>query len=142
LISFIFGSVTAIAEWKDDAKKDGYDLAAALITTALKALLSAALVILAVAAILCFVMIAVGLAVPVIVVGVIALVISFVAGYAVEAADKSLGRAITGKADNTDGTASVIAPWLRDAGNKISENWNYLISKMPKDYSEIYFAES
>jgi hypothetical protein len=139
LISFIFGSATAIAEWKDDAKKDGYDLAAALMITLIKAILVTVLTSAIVAIIVMGVMMWSGVAIPVLLVGVGALVISFGVNYLAEGGDKSIGAAVTGKANNTDGTASVIAPWLRNVGEKISENWSYLVSKMPNDYSEMQF---
>lgn len=139
LVSFIFGSVTAWAEWKDDVKKDGYDLAAGILMSVLKAILSAAIVVLIVAGIVLMVMVAIGGSLTVLALGVISLVFSFIVGYFVEAGDKAIGQKITGDENNNDGLSSVIAPWLRKAGQVISENFEYLKSKMPKDYSEISF---
>lgn len=139
LVNFIFGSATAIAEWKDDVKKDGYDLAAALIMATLKAILAAALVVLVVAVIVWLVMMVAGLAVPVLAVGAITVGVSILANYGIEAVDKFIGRKATGEEKNTDGIAAAIAPWMRKAGTEISDSWNYLMSKMPNDYLEISF---
>jgi hypothetical protein len=139
LVSFIFGTATAIAEWKADVHKDGYDLAAALITTTAKAILAAAVISLVVAAIVWAVMIVFELALATIAIGVITIVVGFIANYAIEATDKFAGRVATHDPSNTDGTASVIAPWIRKAGNMIEENWHYLMYRMSKDYQEIQF---
>ena len=113
LVNFIFGSVTAIAEWKDDVKKDGYDLAAALIMTTLKAILAAALVVLVVAVIVWLVMMVAGAAISVLAVGAITVGVSILANYGIEAVDKFIGRKATGEENNTDGTASLISRWMR-----------------------------
>lgn len=143
LVSFIFGAATAIAEWKTDIHKDGYDLAAALITATIKAILAAALATLITAIVVWFVMVAFGAAVTVILVGAATIFAGILANYAVEATDKVLGQAATHDPSNTDGTSSTITPWLRKAGHqvqeKINENWNYLIYKMRSDYSEVVF---
>lgn len=143
LVSFIFGTVTAIAEWKDDANKDGYDLAAALITTTIKTIIAAAATTLIVAAVVCFVMLVVGAAIPVILVGGLTVLTGFLANYYVEAADKLAGRTITHDQSNTDGTSSIISSWMRNAGittrERIYQNWNYLMYKMTRDYQEITF---
>lgn len=137
LVSFVFGSVTAIAEWKDDVHKDNYDLAAALITTTIKAIVAASIVTVIVAAIVWIVMIGFELAMGLIMVGVITIGVGFLTNYAIEALDKSAGRFITHDQSNTDGTASAIAPWMRKVGHTIQENWRYLMNKFPKDYQEI-----
>jgi hypothetical protein len=143
LVSFIFGTATAIAEWKDDIHKDGYDLAAALITTTIKAILAAAVVTLVVAAIVWLVMMVIGAAIPVILVGAITIVAAFLANYAIDAVDKSIGRVVTQDQSNTDGAASIIAPWMRKVGNsaveKLYANWQYLMYKLSNDYQEIVF---
>jgi hypothetical protein len=143
LISFIFGTATAIAEWKEDIHKDGYDLAAALITTVIKAVIAAVLVALAVAAIVWIIMIALTGTIPVIAVGVMTIGAGFFVNYLVEAGDKFVGRAITHDQANTDGAASVIAPALREIGHSIQEkvygNWQYLMHRMSSDYREIVF---
>lgn len=143
LVSFIFGTATAYAEWKDDANKDGYDLAAALITATTKTILVSVVTALVVAAIVWLVMIAFGAALSVIAVGVITIGVGFIANYLIEAADKLIGRAVTNNQSNTDGTASTVAQYMRESGNsaleKIHRNWNYLMYKMSRDYQEIAF---
>lgn len=143
LVSFIFGTATAYAEWKDDVNKDGYDFAAAMITTTIKTILAAAVTTLVVAAIVWLVMIAFGAALSVIAVGAITIGVGFVANYLIEAADKLAGRSITHDPSNTDGTASVVAQYMRELGNsaveKIHKNWHYLMYKMSRDYQEIAF---
>lgn len=143
LVSFIFGTATAYAEWKDDVNKDGYDFAASLIITTIKAILVAAVTTLVVAAIVWLVMIAFGAALSVIAVGAITIGVGFVANYLIEAADKLAGRTITHNQSNTDGTASTVSQSMREAGNlaveKIHSNWYYLMHKMSRDYQEIAF---
>jgi O-antigen ligase len=114
-------------------------LAAALITTTAKAILAAAVISLVVAAIVWAVMIVFELALATIAIGVITIVVGFIANYAIEATDKFAGRVATHDPSNTDGTASVIAPWIRKARNLIEENWHYLMYRMSKDYQEIQF---
>jgi hypothetical protein len=143
LVSFIFGAATAISEWKDDVHKDGYDLAAALITTTIKAILAGALVTLAVAAIVWLVMIIFGAGIPVIVVGALIIGVGFLVNYVVEAADKAIGRTATHDSSNSDGAASVLAAWGRKFGHAIQEraydNWHYLMYRMSNDYKEMKF---
>lgn len=143
LVSFIFGTATAIAEWKDDINKDSYDLAAALFTTTIKTILGAALVTLAVAGLVLFAMVSAGVALPVIVIGIATIGFGFLVNYGIEATDKFIGRTVTHDQSNTDGTAAIIAPLMRKFGNaieeRIHENWNYLMYKMSRDYQEIKF---
>lgn len=139
LVSFIFGSATAYAEWKEDAQKDGYDLASALIMSVLKAVLAAALVVLIVAAVVMLALGTFALTIPVIVVGALTIAAGFIINYAVEAGDKALGRIATGDDQNTDGLAGVLTPYLRKAGEEIKDAWNYLSEKFPADYKEILF---
>lgn len=143
LVSFIFGTATAISEWKDDVNKDGYDLAATLINTTIKTILAAAATTLIVAAIVCFVMMVTGAAVPVILVGAATILAGVLANYHVEVADKIAGRTITHEQSNTDGTSSLIASWMRNVSTatqeRIHKNWLYLMYKMTKDYQEITF---
>lgn len=139
LVSFIFGSATAVAEWKDDAQKDGYDLTSALLMSVVKAIVAAAIVVVVVAA---FVMLALALGaatVPVIVVGAVTVAAGFVINYGVESADKALGRLVTGDPKNSDGLSTAITPYLRKAGKQIEETWDYLMEKFPTDYSELTF---
>lgn len=139
LVSFIFGSATAIAEWKDDAKKDGYDLAAALLTGVAKAVISAVLIAALVALAVIFIMYVGAATVSVIAIGAITIVAGFIVNYAVEAGDKILGKVATGDRSNTDGLASVVAPWLRKASTSIESAWDGLVHKYPADYVGISF---
>lgn len=139
LVSFIFGSATAIAEWKADNQKDGYDLAASLITATVKAIVVAAAVSVAVSAFVSFFMVLLGIGVSVIVIGVITIIAGFSLNYVIEAADKSAGLAITHNSSNTDEVASAVAPAIREAGRVVESSWDYLMSKMSGDYREIRF---
>lgn len=139
LVSFIFGSVTAIAEWKDDVKKDGYDLSAALLMSLLKAIIAAAIVVAVVAVVVLVAMFAFSASVPVLLVGALTIAVGLLANYAVEAVDKALGKAATGDKSNTDGLSSAIAPYLRKAGKEIQDGWDYLMKKFPNDYQELIF---
>jgi len=143
LVSFIFGTATAIAEWKDDAQKDGYDLAAALITSTIKTILAAAITALVVAIAVWLVMISFGAAMPIIAVGAITIGAGLIVNYLIESADKMVGRTVTHDKSNTDGVASIIAHWMRESGNSAMEqfhqNWSYLMHKMTSDYQEIAF---
>lgn len=141
LISFFFSSVLSYAEWQDDIQKDGYDLAAVIVTGLVKALIAVALVAVVVALIVFLIMFIFKAALAAIVIGVISLGLSFVANTAVELADKQLGKIATRNEKNTDGLASVVAPWLRDLGKSIGENWDYLKEKMPKDYKNLNFGK-
>ena len=143
LVSFVFGTATAIAEWTDDVRKDGYDLAAALVTSTLKTILTAAVTTLVTALIVWLVMIVFGAAVPVIAVGAITIGVGFLASYLTESADKFVGQVITHDDSNTDGTTSIVAQQMRKYGNqsleRIISNWKYLMQKMSNDYQEIVF---
>jgi hypothetical protein len=139
LISFIFGTATAIAEWHEDLKKDGYDLAAALVLSVLKAIVSAALTVAIVAVIMLLVMLLFGAALPLLLVGATTIAAGFASNYLVEAADKKLGHSAIGSPANGDGLAGVLAPILRDAPTKIESNWEILIRKYPSDYVGISF---
>lgn len=139
LVSFIFGAVTSIAEWKDDLRKDGYDLAAALLVGVAKAVISALLIAAAVALVVMGIMIAGAASLPVIAIGAITIGFGFIANYLVDASDKALGKAATGDPTNTDGIAATIAPWLRKAGASIESTWKILVEKYPTDYEGISF---
>lgn len=133
LISFIFGSVQSWTELQADAQKDGYDIAAAFITSLVKAVVVAALTAVAVIAILAVLMLIAKATVAAVVVGGLTLFTGWLIGYGIEALDKQAGKAWKGQS-NGDGTAAGIAPWLRRAGNWISESWNHLNAKFPTDY--------
>lgn len=118
-------------------------MAAALITTTIKAILAAAITALVVAIVVWIVMISLGAAIPVIAVGAITIGAGFIVNYLIESADKLAGRTATNDQSNTDGTASIIARWMRESGNsameRVHQNWNYLMHKMARDYEEIAF---
>jgi hypothetical protein len=114
-------------------------LAAALITTTIKAIIAAAAVCLIVAGVCWFVMAVAGVAVPVIMVGALTIGVGFAANYVIEAADKFIGRTVAHDPLNIDGTATLVGNWIRKAGNLIQDDWYYLMSKMPKDFKEINF---
>lgn len=139
LVSFIFGSATAIAEWKDDIKKDGYDLAANLVLTVLKTIIVAALVTAIVALFVVGAMVLAGLSISVLAIGILTIATGVLVNYAVEAADKKLGKIASSDETNTDGLSSVVAPYLRKAGEAISDSWDYLMEKFPNDYKEWSF---
>jgi hypothetical protein len=133
LISFIFGSATSWAEWQADAQKDGYDLAAALITGLVKTLIAAVLAVAAVAVILAALMLILKATVAAVFVGALTLLAGWAASYGLEALDKRAGKAWLGP-QNADGTAAGVAPWLRDMGKWLSESWEHLNAKFPNDY--------
>lgn len=139
LVSFIFGSTTAIIEWRADTQKDGYDLAASLIASILKALVVTILVTSIIAAIIYVGTVSLGLTISVIAVGVLTIAVGVGISYIVDAGDKSAGRAMSHDPSNADGVASAIAPVMRHAGHLIEKNWEYLASKMSGDYQEIRF---
>jgi hypothetical protein len=122
LVSFIFGTATALAEWNDDLRKDHYDLAAGLLMAVLKAIISAALTVAIVVAILFIIMAAGRAALPVLAIGAITLIAGFGANFIVEAADKKLGKSAMGTPEYGDGLAAAIAPALRKAGETIEKN--------------------
>ena len=143
LVSFIFGTATAVAEWKEDAQKDGYDLTGTLITIAIKTIVTAALTALAVAGILALAMFSFSAAVPVIFVGAITVSAGILVSYGVESVDKSLGRTLTNSNTSTEGTSSIVSAWIRSASYqaqaRIKDSWIYLMYQMTRDYQEIEF---
>lgn len=141
LVSFVFGSLTSYAEWQDDVSKDGYDLAATLLTGLVKALIAAALVAVVIVFIVTVILVIFTGAISALVIGGLTIGASFVASYAIEAIDKKLGKIATKDEKNSDGLAIVVAPWLRDMGQLIGENWQYLKTRMPHDYQDLSFAK-
>jgi hypothetical protein len=133
LVSFIFGSAASWAEWQSDSQKDGYDFAAAMVTSLVKAVVAAALTAVLVVAILFLLMIALEVATAAILVGLLTLGIGWAVGYGIESLDKQAGKAWKGPG-NGDGTAAGIAPWLRSAGKWLGESWDHLNAKFPNDY--------
>lgn len=138
LVSFVFGSAASWAEWQADTQKDGYDLAASLLTGLLKALVASALTVIVVAAVVAVSLLVIGGSVAALVIGLLTIAAGFVMNYVVEAADKQVGKAWTGE-HNSDGIAAGVAPWLRSASEWVSGTWDYLKSKMPNDYGAIAF---
>jgi hypothetical protein len=134
-VNLIFSTATAYAEWKDDAKKDYYDLIAAVLAGVLKAIVAAALAILIVAVIVFLVMAAASFSVPVLAVGLLTAVVSVGTGYFVDAGDKKIGKIVTDDNTNKDGLAGAIAPAMRNAGHILNDAWNHLSKKFPTDYS-------
>jgi hypothetical protein len=104
-----------------------------------KTILVAAIVVAIVALVVAIVMLGIGAAMPVIAIGALSIGASFVVNYAIEAADKKLGKIVTADSSNSDGLSTVIAPLLRRAGEELSESWTHLMSKFPKDYQWIEF---
>ena len=139
LVSFVFGSFTEYAEWKADLKKDGYDLAAALLMEVLKAIVAAALVVAIVAIVAVVALFVFNASLVVIAVGLVTVIGAVFINYAIEATDKKYGKKLTGDPNNTDGLAAIVAPWLRRAGDEIQESWQYLMAKFPNDYKAISF---
>jgi hypothetical protein len=139
LISFIFGAATSIAEWKDDVKKDGYDLAASLLMGTLKTLVVTFATSIIVAIITFVLMFFFGAALPVIAVGALVVSVGAFGGYVVEAVDKKLGQLASHDKNNSDGLSSVIAPYLRNAGQSIRYSWEILMKLFPNDYPEAIF---
>ncbi|MBP7485426.1 MAG: hypothetical protein KA781_08995 [Aquabacterium sp.] len=133
LFSFIFGSYTSWEEWQVDAQKDRYDLAAALVTSLVKAVVAAVLTAIVVVAILFVLMVFAKITVAAIVVGAMTLITGWAANYGIEAVDKQIGKAWLGQS-NSDGTAAGVAPWLRSAGKWLAESWDHLNAKFPNDY--------
>jgi hypothetical protein len=139
LISFIFSSATAYAEWKDDLSKDGYDLTSALLMGLVKTIIVAAMTVAVVAILIVTIIALSSAAIPVLAIGAITVFVGAGIGYIVDAADKFAGQKITGDKNNSDGLSSVISPYLRAAGKEIESAWRYLMDKFPNDYKEIFF---
>lgn len=139
LVAFIFSSATAMAEWKADKARDGYDFTASLMTSLLKSMLVAALTAAIVAAVVLIVMVGFGVSLGVLGIGAFTVGVGLALGYAVDVADKGLGKLITGDSDNEDGLSAVLAPYLRTAGERVRENWGHLMKKYVRDYTEAVF---
>jgi hypothetical protein len=137
LISFIFGAVTSIAEWTDDVTKDGYDLAAILFVSIVKAVIAAALTSLAVAVLICLIMCCVTAALSVLVIGGATVAAGILVNYFVEVADKRLGKGLTGDTKLSDGSSAAMAIKLRDIGNIVQRNWSVLSEISPSDYQGV-----
>ncbi|MGJ9417862.1 hypothetical protein ACHAC9_08870 [Massilia sp. CMS3.1] len=126
LVSFIFGSAAALAEWQGDVSKDGYDLAASLLTTVIKSLFSAAVTVLIVTCLVLLVMFFLGTSLSVIAVGAITIGVGVAVNYGVDALDKKLGRMVVGES-HQDGLSAVLAERMRQS---VQYHWDYLRKKL------------
>ena len=81
-------------------------------------------------------MIVLSMSLTVVAVGGITIGVGFLAGYVIEAADKQIGKHLSGEV-NDDGISPVIASWLRDNNRSLSNSWAHLMQKFPSDYSEL-----
>ncbi|WP_155295285.1 hypothetical protein [Chromobacterium violaceum] len=135
LITFIFSSATAVAEWQADAKKDGYDLFANIFVSLLKAILVAYITSFVVAIIGALWCIIAGSSMTILAIGAITIVLTLVFSYMADASDKIAGKALVNDG-NSDGIAAYLAPLLREAEKKISSNWNYLKNKFGSEYEK------
>ncbi|QYF99781.1 hypothetical protein [Massilia sp. NP310] len=133
LVALIFGSAISVAEWKEDLRKDGFDLAAALLTNLLKVMLTAFITSLIVGAIVVFVLVVLKAGLSVLVIGGATLVVGFGIGYGIDLSDKLLAKGISNKGD-ANSIAEIVAPVLRAAGEKVISHWNYLVWKFKSDY--------
>jgi hypothetical protein len=132
LVSFVFGSAAALAEWKDDVSKDGYDLAASLMTTIVKSIFSAAVTVMIVACLVLLIMFVFGASLSVVAVGALTLGVGVAVGYGTDALDKKLGRIIMGES-HQDGLSAVLAEQMRQS---VQYHWNYLRKKLLWNYEE------
>lgn len=132
LVSFIFGSVTALAEWKNDVSKDGYDLAATLLTTIVKSLFSAAAAVIIVTCLVMVVMFVFGVSMSVVAIGAMTLGVGVAVNYGTDALDKRLGRMVMGES-NQDGLSAVLAEHMKQS---VYDNWYYLKTKLLWNYQE------
>lgn len=135
LVAFIFGNVTSYIEWKSDASKDGYDLFASILVSAIKAIVVAAIVAPIVAGILALIMLATEASVAVIAVGALCLGVGLIVSYGVDAVDKKLGKAID-EEKGGDGVSGMLANKIRE---NVKGNWDYLKRKLLWDYEEVPF---
>lgn len=135
LVSFVFGSAAALAEWQADASKDGYDLAASLLTTVVKSLFSAAVTVLIVACLVLLVMFFIGTSLSVIAVGAVTVGVGVAVNYGVDALDKKLGKRVVGEA-HQDGLSAVLADRMRQS---VQYHWNYLKRKLLWGHEEVIF---
>jgi hypothetical protein len=138
LISFVFGSVASLAEWKSDLSKDGYDLSAALLVSLLKAFVVAALTSVIVAISVVVAMFLLGMSVSTLAVGGATIAVGVGLTYVVDVFDKELGRMAGGK-DNDNGLSGILAKQMR--GN-VEKNWNFLKDKKFWDYKEQWLERS
>jgi hypothetical protein len=133
LVSLIFGSALAVAEWKADVSKDGFDLAASLIMNVIKAIVSAALTVIIVTCLVLFIMFLLGTSLSVVAVGAITVGVGVAVGFGIDVLDKKLGKMVVDESNN-DGLSAVLAERMRQ---NLLYHWNYLKRKVLWDYEEI-----
>lgn len=142
LISFIFGSGTALAEWRKDVNQDGYDLTASLLVALLKAVLVTWLAGVVVAFLGMLIMGAAKVSLSVLLVGAVMIVVGIGLGYIFDALEKSIFVANSKEKGSAENIAEMTAPYLRAAGRKIEASWDYLMKKFSSEYQEIFFEKS
>jgi hypothetical protein len=130
LVSLVFGSATALAEWKDDVSKDGYDLAASLMTAVIKSIFSAAVTVMIVACLVLLIMFVFGASLSVVAVGALTLGVGVAVSYGTDALDKKLGQMVKGEA-HQDGLSAVFAEYMRQT---VDYHWYYLKKKLLWNY--------
>ncbi|WP_156648821.1 hypothetical protein [Massilia sp. Leaf139] len=135
LISFIFGSASAMAEWQDDVSKDGYDLAASLLTTIVKSIFSAAVTVVIVTCLVLLIMLVFGASMSVVAVGALTIGVGVAVSYGTDYLDKKLGKMVMGESHN-DGLAAVLAEHMRQS---VHYHWSYLKKKLLWNYEEAVF---
>ena len=123
LVYFILSSAISVAEWKADQKADGYDLAGAITTNVIKAVLVSAATSLAVGLITMAVFASITtvgaiVTIPAIVIGALYLIIGVFASLAVEFIDKKL--------TNGEGFSSVLGAMYRNVGEWLKTTFKTL----------------
>lgn len=130
LVYFILSSAISLAEWKADQNADGYDLAGALITNVIKAIIISAVVSILAGTLVAVISAMVGMgsvvAIPAIVVGALYIGLSIIVGLAVEYYDKKL--------TNGEGISSFISIMLRSIGEWLQGIFKYLNKKTNYSY--------
>lgn len=132
LVYFVLSSAISLAEWKADQSADGYDLAGALISNIIKAIIiSAAVTILAgtlVAVIAAIVAGGSAVAIPAIVIGAIYVGLGILVGLAVECFEKKL--------TNGKGISSFMSVMLRNIGEWLKDTFKELNTKSNHSYEK------
>lgn len=132
LVSFVFGTATALAEWQGDVSKDGYDLTASLLVTVVKSILSAAVTVIIVTIIVMVAMLVFGASVSVLAIGALTIGVGVAVNYGMDALDKKLGRVVMGES-HQDGLSAVLAEHMRES---VRYHWYYLKKKLLWNYEE------
>ena len=134
LVYFVLSSALSLAEWKADQNADGYDLAGALISNVIKALIiSAAVTILAgtLVAVISAMVAGSSVAIPAIVIGAIYIGLSILVGLAVEYFEKKL--------TNGKGISSFISIMLRNIGEWLKSTFRNLNKKSNHSYRDFNY---